>query len=224
MTISGKISGALITMLLVVGCSKNNNEHEATEQKNEDAYQQNIHYTAFDNAIDDVLIENPEIAEYNVVEFFTYGCIHCQNFAPALSEWTSQYKQTSILYVPVIWNEMTDLHARVFYLVKPLQDFKKLHRDLFHLIAGFSRTDTLEEQKITLIAWLQEKGVQPIAALNAFNRSDLEQELALSVLLAKRFNVKGTPTLVINNKFRINNNAVSDFQEVLKVANALLIQ
>jgi thiol:disulfide interchange protein DsbA len=184
-------------------------------------YQQDTHYTTFNNVIDDIAAKHEDLKSVQVIEFFTYGCSHCQAFAPDFKKWTVSNK-LNVKYVPVVWSEFTDLHARAFFLIKSHKDFNQLHMGLFKLVAGFSRTDSIEDQKIELITWLQTQGIQPIDALNAFNSTSFEQELALSILLAKRFQVTGTPTLVVNNTYRINNKAMTHQSELLEVAEALL--
>ncbi len=184
-------------------------------------YQPDTHYNTFNNAIEDVITKQPDLKSTQVMEFFTYGCSHCQAFAPDLAKWVKAEK-LNVKYVPVIWSDTSDLHARAYHLIENNEKFSELHAGLFELVSGFSRTDSIDDQKIELITWLQTQGIQPIDALNAFNSTAFEQELALSVLLAKRFQVTGTPTLVINNTYRINNKAMSGQQEMLKLAEALL--
>ncbi len=184
-------------------------------------FEQGTHYTTFNNALDDVLVRNPDLKQTQVIEFFTYGCSHCQAFSPVLGKWKKS-KGINIKYVPIVWNETTDLHARAYFLIESHKNFNRLHNGLFKLVAGFSRTDSLDDQKIELITWLQKQKIQPIDALHAFNSTSFENELALSVLLAKRFQVTGTPTLVINNVHRINNKGLDSQKKLLKVAEALL--
>jgi thiol:disulfide interchange protein DsbA len=126
------------------------------------------------------------------------------------------------VYIPVVWSDTTELHAKAFYLIQDKPEFKTLHAGLFKLVAGFSRTDSLEEQKIALIDWFQKQGIQPIDTLQALDSSQFEQELANSLLLTKRFKVTGTPALVVNQKYRINNDALTSQQEMLSVAEGLM--
>ena len=78
------------------------------------------------------------------------------------------------------------------------------------------------DQKIALIEWFQGQGMQPIETLQALTSSDSEEQLALSILLAKRFKITGTPTLVIDQQYRINNKAAKSQKEILDIAASLL--
>ncbi len=199
----------LFSALLLVACS------DTTE------YQKDKHYSEFSNIIDDVIANHPELNETQVLEFFTYGCSHCKTFAPLLKKW-GVAKESNIKYVPVVWNDVTDLHARAYYLIENHENFNDLHSGLFELVADFSRTDSMDDQKIKMITWFQEQSIQPIDALNAFNSTVFEQELALSVLLSKRFQVTGTPTMVVNNTYRINNKALTSQKDLLNVAEKIM--
>jgi len=203
----------LVCSLLITACS------------DDVQYQQGQHYTIFDNAVDDVVLKDSELNSAHLLEFFTYGCQHCQALAPKLNEWA--YANALIVkYVPVVWNDVTDLHARAFYLIKSksttVKQFTKLHQGLFKLVGDFSRTDSLDDQKINLLTWLQSQNIQPIDALNAFNKSVFEPQLAQSVLLAKRFKITGTPTLVVRNRYRINNKSVDSQKSLLAITKTLI--
>jgi thiol:disulfide interchange protein DsbA len=184
-------------------------------------YIEEQHFTRFENSVDDLAEKYPAINESSVIEFFTYGCGHCQKFAPLLAKWQKQ-KNIKVQYVPVVWDEKTELHAKAFYFAAKQDSFKTLHEGLFILVAGFGRTDSIEDQKIALIEWFQQQGIQPIETLQALTSSDNEEQLALSVLLSKRFKITGTPTLVVNQQYRINNKSVTSQQELLDIATSLL--
>ncbi len=184
-------------------------------------YIEELHFTRFENAVDDIAENHLVIRESAVIEFFTYGCGHCQNFAPLLAKWQEK-SNIKVQYMPVVWDENTELHAKAFYLISGSEKFEALHQGLFTLISDFGRTDSIEDQKIALIEWFQGQGMQPIETLQALTSSDSEEQLALSILLAKRFKITGTPTLVIDQQYRINNKAAKSQKEILDIAASLL--
>ena len=199
----------IVASLGMVGC------------RDDPQYIEEQHFTRFENAVDDIAESHPDIRESAVIEFFTYGCSHCQSFAPLLTKWQKK-NNVQVLYMPVVWNENTELHAKAFYLARQQKNFKVLHRRLFKVFSGFGRTDSIEDQKIALIEWFQQQAVQPIDTLHAFTSSDHEEQLAQSILLAKRFKITGTPTLVVDQQYRINNKAAKSQNEILDIAASLL--
>lgn len=190
--------------------------------KNEEKYVEGQHYQRFDNMVADQIAVLPEVKDASVMEFFSYGCMHCKQFAPKLSRWQEKNPYNSIAYIPVIWDEETELYANVFYLVQASPEFKDIHHELFDVVGAFSRTDSLDEKKVALITYLQGKGVQPIEVVNAVNNNAMQVKTAAALMLAKRFEIKGTPNLVVNSQYKIDNRSVKNHEELLDVMSELL--
>ncbi len=184
-------------------------------------FQEGTHYINYPNAVDDQLELKPELAKADVIEFFTYGCHHCQAFAPKLVSWHDKNPDKVIEYVPVVWSEQAVMHAKVFYLIQRYSNFEALHHELFDLVAGFLRTDSLEDQKVKFIVFFESKGIEPKVVLEALDTSLLDAKTASSVLLSKRFEISGTPTVVINRQYRVNNKALSSKDELFDIVDEI---
>lgn len=185
-------------------------------------YEEGLHFTRFEKTIGvagEGDFENTD--ELSIIEFFSYGCIHCQTFSFIVDEWEAR-NDLQIHYVPVVWNESSELYAKVFYLAKEQSNFRELHAELFSLVLGFDRTASIDDRTIEIVEWFSQKGIQPIETLNALAGPNIEEKLAKSILFAKEFKIMATPTLVINEKYRINNDSVKDQQEILNIAFSIL--
>jgi len=201
----------LVLALLATACS------EQPEQ-----FTEGTHFKQYLNILNDQVSLQPELASADVIEFFTYGCPHCQAFAPSLDKWHSQNKGVGIAYVPVVWDEITEMHAKLYYLIKDHLSADAIHHELFDLINGFSRTDSLEDQKVQIIVFLASKGIQAKDVVTALNTSQYDMQTASSVMLTKRYEITGTPSLVVNKQYKILNSALKTHDEMLKVVNELL--
>lgn len=201
-------------VLLASGCS----------QEPDYQFEENNHYLKYEDVLTDQLEQNPQLADADLIEFFTYGCMHCQAFHPELMKWKKKNADKTIAYVPVVWNETTEMHAKVFYLIQSYPNAEQVHHQLFDLVKGFSRTDSLEEQKVKFIDFLNQKGIQPIDVLNALDSSELDSKTASSVMLAKRFEVSGTPSLIVNGQYRVNNKALTDKKQLLQIVDELFVK
>lgn len=180
-----------------------------------------VDYIQFERAESDSSENREQVKEASVIEFFSYGCKHCRKFLPSLDSW-GEVRGIDVQYMPVIWSEETELYAKAFYLSKAQENFEELHKDLFDVISHFTPTDTIEEKKIALISWFQKKGVEPIDTLNEFSGDVIEEQLALSVFLVKHYKVSTVPTLLINKRYKINNEALNNQQEILDIASILI--
>ncbi len=67
-----------------------------------------------------------------VMEFFSYACVHCYNFDPLLSEWARE-KGDTIRYIqtPVIASEYWRLLGRNFFTYQELEELDKYHMPFF---------------------------------------------------------------------------------------------
>lgn len=185
-------------------------------------YKEGLHFTRFEKAIkipsDSEAIKTEK---FPIMEFFSYGCVHCKTFSLFVDKWESS-NYLKIHYIPVVWSESSELYAKVFYLAKQQNNFSELHSELFDLVLGFDRTASIDDRTIEIIEWFSKKGVQPIDTLNALAGAEIEEKLAQSILLVKKFKVMATPTLVIDEQYRINNDSVKNQQEILNIAFSIL--
>jgi len=71
-----------------------------------------------------------------VVEFFWYGCPHCNHFEPYLAAWAAKLPpDVSFRRIPTILRENPGaIHARLFYAVESLGLIPALHAKIFHAI------------------------------------------------------------------------------------------
>ena len=177
------------------------------------------HYFEYENVLAN---ESPEIAKADVLEFFSYGCGHCQQFAPDLQAWHEKNGSKQVAYIPVVWNQTTGLYARVFYAIQPLANFEEVHHDMFKLFATFGNEKSLGEQLDKIYAMLAEKGVDTAAVKTRLESKELESKLRSSITLAKHYEITGTPTLILKGSKRINNKALTSKDDLFVFVDKLL--
>lgn len=212
-----KLIVVLASVLFLAACSE-----PAPESK----FKLGEHYLDYSEMYDDALKSQAGLESPDIIEFFSYGCHHCMEFAPKLQAWHGKNKDKKIAYVPVVWNETTELYARLYHLVNESglspEKIDHIHHELFGIVHGFGRTSTLEEQRVELIAYLETQGIEPIASVNGLTKSDLDSSIATSLMLTKRFEVSGTPTLIISEKYKVNNRSLNSKDEMLMIVNEVL--
>ena len=184
------------------------------QKKPQTRFQEGIHFESFSPL--------NQLAPPSITEFFWYGCSHCQSFAPELENWLAANEYITAEYQPIIWNEKTELHAKVFYLLIKQPNFQELHSKMFDIVAGFSRTSTVEEQKIALIKTLNDWGISPIDAAEALDGDLYSKELATTLKQMKNYRISSVPTVIVNRQFKIINKELISMAEILQVADELL--
>ena len=84
------------------------------------------------------LIENPRRIrgdKIEVMEFFSYGCVHCYNFDEELHEWVeSQGDRVNFVRMPAIANDQWRLLGQHYYTMEALDVIDEMHTPTFRVI------------------------------------------------------------------------------------------
>jgi thiol:disulfide interchange protein DsbA len=155
-----------------------------------------------------------------VLEFFSYGCIHCYHLHPYLEAWEKKApKDVELQYVPVIFNESAEPMARAFYALDALGLRKKMHDVLFKAMHD-QNVDLSDEKSIT--NFVAQKGVDRAKFAAAYNSFSLQSRIARSNQMTQNFRIMGTPTIVVDGKYVITglqpDATVSVLEEVVRIA------
>ena len=169
------------------------------------------------------LVQPPQPTEapgkVEVVDVFWYGCPHCFTFLPAMEEFEKSKPEYVVMRrMPAVFRKSWENHARAYYTAKLLGVDDKLHRKLFELIhVGGKRTDTRD----TLRAFFVENGVNGDAFDKTFDSFAVESMLRKSVVMQGRYGIRGTPSVIINGKYRTSASLAQGYPNMVKVIAAL---
>jgi thiol:disulfide interchange protein DsbA len=154
-----------------------------------------------------------------VVEMFWYGCPHCFSFLPAMERYEkSKADYVEIRRMPAVFRKSWENHARAYYTAKLLGVEETIHRPLFEEIhTRGRRTDTPE----ALRAFFVQHGVDGQAFDKTFDSFAVETMLRKSVVMQGRYGVRGTPSVIVNGKYRTSGSLAGSYEDVLKVVEAL---
>ncbi len=166
--------------------------------------------------------DNAEENSHGVTEFFWYGCAHCRLFAPALTTWEKSHAGVKVNYLPIVWNETTELHAKIFFLIRSKESFSDLHKAMFDIVAGLSRTDSLIKNKTALITQLEELGITAMESTKAMETGNYAKEMAAVRGYMKTYQITGVPSLIVNGEMKIINKNLNSMNQALLVIDALL--
>lgn len=154
-----------------------------------------------------------------VVEVFWYGCPHCFTFLPAMENYEkSKADYVEIRQMPAVFRKNWENHARAYYTAKLLGVEKTLHRPLFEMIHNKGqRTDSRQELRAFFVA----NGVDGEAFDKTFDSFAVESMLRKSIVMQGRYGVRGTPTVIVNGKYRTSGTLAGSYENVVKVIAAL---
>ena len=151
------------------------------------------------------LIENasaPETGDkIEVVEVFSYACGHCANFQPFIDGWKkTQPDDVDFQYIPAAFGSTWDDFARAFYTAQVMGILDKTHDDLFKALHTERRP--LRGAK-AIAAFYGDYGVDPKVFEGTMNSFAVNAKIGRSKQQVPRWQVDGTPTLVVDGKYRV---------------------
>jgi protein dithiol oxidoreductase (disulfide-forming) len=161
-----------------------------------------------------------ENSSAEVIEFFSYGCSHCADFQPAMSDLKSRLPASARLrLVPVIFNPHWEAFSRAFYAAEALGITEQSHQALFDRM----RTQRTATNSLPELAtqFYQQYGVDPARFIAVANSAAITRKLGEAYRLATISGVDRTPTLTINGKYRVVLNASTGVTQTRAVELAL---
>ena len=156
-----------------------------------------------------------------VAEVFSYACIHCFHFQPAVNKWkTTMAKDVRWEYVPAAFGGPFDQFAKAYFAAQILGVQEKTHDAVFKGIF----TDKLVKQGTPEeVADLYARfGVDRAKFLATMAGNDVKARMAKAKDFAMRSGVESTPTLIVNGKYRVLGRTETGYDGMLKTAEFLI--
>ena len=179
----------------------------------QEQYQEGIHYDLIEPAT------HTGISDRVVVtEFFSYGCGHCYNFEPLLESFESRLPEGVVVQrTPVIWNNNPGLKllAKTYYAVEVLDVFEPVHGAVFNTIhRQRKRLSSPEAVRAVFV----ENGVDAKDFDRAFGSFGIDSMVRQAAARTEGARVQGTPSLMVNGKYRIDTRQAGSQANMLKIA------
>ncbi|WP_413624475.1 thiol:disulfide interchange protein DsbA/DsbL [Luteibacter sp. Lutesp34] len=163
---------------------------------------------------------DPKDGKVEVVEVFSYGCIHCAHYESYAETLQKQLpKGVTFRVVPAAFNDAWLPYAQAYYAAQKLGVAQKAHAALFKAI----HTDHYPIHTIDELAdwYATNYGVDKAKFVALATKDDgIRQRILADGKLIQGWGIDGTPTLVVNGKYR--SAQIKDFDELNGVAKYLV--
>ncbi len=134
-----------------------------------------------------------------VVEFFWYGCPHCNAFEPQLDAWSKKVPaDVAFRRVPVGFTALHETHARLFYTLEALQQVEALHRKVF---AAIHQQRKRLDKEADIVAFATENGLDAAKFTEAFKSFGVATKVRQAKALTEAYKIDGVPSLGIQGRF-----------------------
>lgn len=148
-----------------------------------------------------------------VLEAFSYGCVHCFNFEPALRDWKQRAPaDVQVVLLPATFQPLFKLFAGGFYAARALGVAEKTHEAVFDTVwtQGFQVQN--EEQLVELYVKLGVKRQDFVAALHS---PAVTSAVQAATDKATRLKVEGTPSLYVDGKYQVLLTGASSYDDII---------
>lgn len=155
-----------------------------------------------------------------VLEVFSYACIHCAHFQAKVDAWKKTMPaNASFALMPAAWNPTWEMVARAYYASEALGILDKTHDAFFNAIfidkVPFA---TLQD----VASWYTKFGVTEQAFLDTANSFTTNTKIQRSKQMVPRYGVDGTPSIVVAGKYRVTGESAGGYDNVFDVVNFLV--
>ena len=156
-----------------------------------------------------------------VIEFFWYGCPHCNAFEPTLDAWQKKLP-ADVLFrrVPVGFrDEPYGTHQRIYYALETMGLIPTMHRKVFYAIHGErQRLDKAPE----IAAFMAKNGVDSAKFLEVFNSFSVQTKARQARQLSAAYKIDGVPALGVQGRYFTSGSMAGTNEGALSVVDFLV--
>jgi thiol:disulfide interchange protein DsbA len=160
-------------------------------------------------------------SKVEVIEVFSYGCIHCAQFQPLVDAWSKKVDKSTVQfsYLPAPFNPLFSLMARGYYAADSLGVSESTHQRVFDaLFVQGKQVNNLA----TLADLYASLGVDRVAFMKAAQSFVVESELRRADDLIRVYGIDGTPSMVVAGKYRVTGETAGGNDKVFAVVDTLI--
>jgi len=158
-----------------------------------------------------------EPAKIEVLEFFSYGCPHCNDFNPLLTAWVAkQSGDVVVKRVPVSFNSYFAMIAPLYYTLEATGDLARLDATVFRTI--HSEGNRLADAQ-SRAAWAAKNGIDAKKFDDTYRSFSVASKVRRADQITQAYKVPGVPALAIDGKYLIEGH---EFNETLAIAERLV--
>jgi thiol:disulfide interchange protein DsbA len=155
-----------------------------------------------------------------VLEVFSYACPHCAHFQPYAEQLKQSLPAGAVFgYMPAVFNPSWEPYARAYYTAESLGVVDQTHQALFDAL----HRDHLPMRTIEdLSSFYAQHGVDKTKFLTASGSFEVESKLTRSQQIVKADGVDGTPSIVVDGKYRATGQSAGGYDQLIELVDWLV--
>lgn len=156
-----------------------------------------------------------------VIEFFWYGCPHCNQFEPLLAAWLKRLPpDVAFRRVPVAFRpEPFGAHQRIYYTLETMGQLENMHKRVFFAIHNErQRLDKPDE----IVAFMVKNGVDGAHFREVYDSFAVQSKQRQATALADAYKIDGVPALGVNGQYFTSGPLAGSLDRALQVTDFLI--
>lgn len=155
-----------------------------------------------------------------VVELFWYGCPHCYAFEPKINPWAEKLpSDVNFVRIPAMFGGAWDVHGQLFLTLEAMGVESKVHSAVFEAIQVEKKRLTTPEEMVEFVAT---QGIDKDKFLATYNSFAIKGQINKARELAKKYEISGVPTMIVNGKYRFDVGSAGGAEQALQLADKLI--
>jgi protein dithiol oxidoreductase (disulfide-forming) len=144
--------------------------------------------------------DQPTGNKVQVTEVFGYGCHFCANLQPDLAKWKKTLPpDVQFSYMPAPFGGLPDGFMRAFYAAQAKGVQEKSHDGIFKAVFVDKRVTTADD----IPKLYADYGMDPTVFASTMQSFAVSSKVAAATEQVKRWGIEGTPTIVVDGKYRV---------------------
>lgn len=155
-----------------------------------------------------------------VIEFFWYGCPHCNELHPHIDNWRRNAPaDIEFRYVPVVFRTNWAAGAKTFYAMEVLGMTKELHDKVYQAI----HRDKIDlSREATLFDWIEKQGVERQQFINAYNSFSVQNQVARTSQMIRQYQLTGVPALAVDGRYLTSGKMSGTPRDTIQILDELI--
>lgn len=156
----------------------------------------------------------------DVLEFFWYGCPHCNAFQPAMEAWRArQQGDVAFRHVPVGFSAMHETHAKLFYTLEAMGELEKMHRRVF---AAMHVQRRRLDKEADIADFAAEQGLDRAKFIDTFRSFGVATKAKQAKALTEAYKIDGTPSIGVHGRYFTSGSLAGSNEKSLQVTDFLV--
>lgn len=208
----------LTSFVILSGCDNKEKDVNNNEKVlNNTSLKEGEHYTILKDKLD-VGLESPHI-----VEFFWFGCGHCQTFSGIVQDLEKRLGDNATIYKVAAVTPNWRRDAQVYYTFVEMGVEKEAFKptiDFYQYIGQTKRAlPTMEEIK----THIENIGIDSSEFMTVFNSKNVSERMKEGESLFRKAKLTGVPAFVVNGTHSIELKGLSTYEDLINKSRILLL-